>query len=139
MGVRSIGLLALGAVALAFPAACGTDAVGVDPCRQIEEARCRQAPACGISLQPPVSTTGTDVDACIRYYDDACLHGLEVAAPGSSAVNECVQAIQTHGCAVVSVPQSDPSCAWLIPPQTSASDASDAPSDSADASDATTE
>jgi hypothetical protein len=97
-------------------AACGTDAVGVDACKQIEQARCRQAPACQISLEPPYHQAGDDVDACIRYYDVACLHGLAAGKdPGSAAVSACVQAIQNNGCSVVSAPESDPSCAFLIP------------------------
>jgi hypothetical protein len=152
MSVRSFGLLALGAAALVFPTACGTDAVGVDPCRQIEEARCRQAPTCGVQLEPPNSNDGNDVAACIRFYDDACLHGLEVPAPGNAIVNGCVQAIQAaspatpNGCAVVVAPESNAACSWLIPPQSSTTDASDAPTDTADAAadatvatDATTE
>jgi hypothetical protein len=139
MRVRSFVRLALGAAALVLPAACGTDAVGIDPCRQIEEARCQQAPACGITLQPPYSNTGGDVNACIRFYDDACLHGLEVASPGASAVNACVQAIQ-HSCMTVTTPQSDPACAWLVPPQPApVTDASDDGADSADSADSATE
>jgi hypothetical protein len=112
---------------------CGTDAVDVDGCKQIEEARCRQAPACGIPIEPPWFTSGTDVDSCVRYYDVACLHGLDVGAPGTSALSACVAAIQADtkakdGCAVVKQPQTDTAaCGWLIPPA-SAPDASDAPS-----------
>ncbi len=102
---------------------CGTDAVGVDSCKQIEEARCRQAPACGISLEPPYHTSGNDVSACIRAYDISCLHGLDVGDPGSVAVSACVAAIEQPGnCVTVSAPESDPACAWLAP-ATAASDA----------------
>ncbi len=137
MIVRRLGPLALWLTALGVVPACGTDASGVDACRQVEEALCRQASKCGIPLQPPYSTSGTDVDACIRFYDDACLHGLEVSPPpGASALNACVQAIQTN-CSVVTTPQSDPACQWLVPPQPApASDASDAPSTTGDAGDA---
>ncbi len=48
-------------------AGCGTDAVGVDECRDIEEARCEAAQFCDIV---------DDVDACKRFYRDQCLHGL---------------------------------------------------------------
>jgi hypothetical protein len=102
------------------------------------EASCRQAPTCGISLQPPYHTAGTDVDACIRFYDDACLHGLDVSDPGPASVQACVNAIQTK-CTVVAKPETDPACAWLIPPApaAAASDAGDssvAPSDAGDSS-----
>ena len=103
---------------------CGTDAVGVDTCKQIESARCEQAPACGIALEPPYHTNGTDVTECQRYYDDACLHGLASGSdPGPTAVKACVAAIQQGDCAVVADPSSAPACAWLMPPA-SGSDAS---------------
>jgi hypothetical protein len=89
--------------------------VGVDGCKRIEETRCRLAPMCGISLEPPVHTSEGDVEACIRYYDVACLHGLAVADPGATAVNACVSAIQSHGCSAVMAPESDPACAFLAP------------------------
>ncbi len=109
--------LALGLGALVTTsAACGTDASGVDACRQVEGARCKQAPSCGISLEPPYHTSTDDVSSCIRFYDLACLHGLEAPDPGPIQLQGCVNAIQSHGCAVVAAPQSDPECAWLIPP-----------------------
>jgi hypothetical protein len=140
--------IALWALAAAFAGAalgaCGNDAVGVDACKQIESARCRQAPACGISLEPPFHTAGGDVDGCIRAYQTACLHGLAVGNPGSSAVNACVAAIEAGDCNVVRVPQTSPQCAWLAPVATApvvdaaAEAAADATSDGADAaSDAT--
>jgi hypothetical protein len=112
---------------------CGTDAVDVDGCKQIEEARCRQAPACGMKIEPPYFTSGNDVDSCIRYYDVACLHGLDVSDPGPSAVSACVAAIQADtkskdDCVVVKQPQVALACGWLVPPA-STPDASDAPSE----------
>jgi hypothetical protein len=127
---------------LVASAACGTDAVGVDACKRIEEARCQQAPACGIALEPPYHTSGSDVSACIRFYDDDCLHGLASGTdPGPTAVAACVTAIEQGGCSVVLSPSSAAACAWLAPSVT-ASDASDDGSDSAsdgDAADAGTE
>ncbi len=110
---------------------CGTNATGVDACRQIEGARCRRAPACGIPLQPPYHTAGNDVDACIRFYDLACLHGLAVSDPGSAAIQACTSAINNNGCGVVQHPESDTACAWL-----DAGGASSSPDASADAADA---
>ena len=113
MGPRlalSMALLAGGA------GGCTSNAVGVDACRTIEEARCRQAPACDIPLEPPYHTAGDDVGACIRFYEVACLHGLALASdPGTKAVNACVNAIENNGCDVVSAPESDPACSWLVP------------------------
>jgi hypothetical protein len=114
----TIALAALSLVA----GGCGTDAVGVQACRQIQEARCRQAPACNISLEPPHHTSGSDVDACIRFYNDACLHGLASAGdPGPIAVNACVAAINhapttDGGCSLVINPQTADACSWLAPP-----------------------
>jgi hypothetical protein len=112
-----LALAGLATAAAALPAGgCGTDAVGVDACRQIEQARCRKAPDCQIALQPPYHQAGSDVDECIRFYDAACLHGLASNDdPGGSAVAACVQAIENDGCSVVQNPESDPACSFLIP------------------------
>jgi hypothetical protein len=121
----SVTLAALSLAAIA----CGTDAVGIQACRQIQEARCRQAPACNIPLEPPYRTSGSDVDACIRFYNDACLHGLASASdPGPIAVNACVAAINRApttdgGCLIVTTPQTADACSWLTPPAAPAADA----------------
>jgi hypothetical protein len=135
MLVRLVGPVSVAIATIAAAAACGTDASGVGACRQVMETSCRQAPACGISLKLPYHTSGSDVDACIRFYNDACLHGLDVNDPGPASVQACVNAIQTKGCGVVAMPQTDPSCAWLIPPTIPPpSDASDGPPEANDAS-----
>jgi hypothetical protein len=126
--------LACPLVAAALFIACGTGANSPDSCRQIEEARCRRAPACNLPLEPPYSTSGTDVDACVRFYDVACLHGLDVPNPGPTKVTQCVAAIN-ESCAAVATPESDPACFWLIPPaavtEDAAVDAADATADAA--------
>lgn len=68
---------------LAF--ACGTDAVGVDACRDIEFARCEAAQACDMDV---------DVDACQRFARDNCLRGLAGDTPGDTAVQACVNALE---------------------------------------------
>ncbi|HEX3769637.1 MAG TPA: hypothetical protein VHV30_02175 [Polyangiaceae bacterium] len=123
--------LVLACAAGVVASGCGTDAVDVDGCRQLEEARCRQAPACGIALSVPNYTSGTNVDACILYYDDACLHGLAVGDPGPSAISACVAAIEStstkNHCDVVRAPEIDTvDCGWLSPVSSSTTDASDA-------------
>ena len=120
-----VAVVALAPVALFF--ACGTSAVGVDSCKEIEAARCEQAPNCGINLSQPLHRD-PDVEACIRFYDIACLHGLEISAdPGTVEVQACIKAIQTKGCNTVLHPETDPACAWLIPPAVDAGiDAPDA-------------
>ena len=132
------------ALALLLPGAglengCGNGAVDVNGCRQIEEARCRQAPACGIPIEPPYFTSGTNVEACIRFYDDSCLQGLASSDPGAAAVSACVTAIQNDtlkkdGCNTVKSPETDQAaCGWLVPPATAPADAAateiDAPAD----------
>jgi len=128
-------LLALAGLAAAVPLAggCGTGAVGIDACRQIEDARCRKAPDCQINLQPPYHQAGSNVDECIRFYDAACMHGFASNNdPGASAVSACVAAIENNGCSVVQSPESDPACSFLIPAGTDGgTDASDAAADAA--------
>jgi hypothetical protein len=127
--------LACPVIAVTVVVACGNGASSPDSCRQIEEARCTRAPMCNIPLEPPYSTSGSDVDACIRFYDTACLHGLDVPNPGPMMVNRCVSAIKAS-CSAVATPQSDPACFWLIPP---ASVTTDAAADATDATDAASE
>jgi hypothetical protein len=135
--------LALACAAGALAAACGTDAVGVDTCRQIENARCSQAPSCAnINLGIPVHRNSpvTDVEACQRYYHDACLHGLATNTdPGAVATKACVDAINTGDCNVVYHPETHPACAWLIPPATPVTDAAADADGAIDAADAATE
>jgi hypothetical protein len=128
----------LGTLAVALAAGCSTGAVGVDACKQIEEARCRKAPSCNISLQGLNNPSGSDVDACIRYYDIDCLHGLAIGTePSTTQVSQCLAAITSDnlmadGCSVVAEPQTSSHCAWLVPPSDqdaeagAATDASDA-------------
>jgi hypothetical protein len=132
----TFALAAGGLVLLVGAGACGTSAVDVTACRQIETARCNHAQACGISLATPVHD-GNDLDFCIRFYDDQCLHGLVTQqVPGTTAVNECVAAINMAAdptvdhCNVLKNPQSSPACAFLIPgPDASLPDAADASED----------
>jgi hypothetical protein len=111
---------------------CGTSAVGVDDCRDIEHARCKAAGTCGLI---------SDVDACERYYRDHCLHGLPVKPPAGDSVSMCVDVINaarqcaegdpsieladcdpavatpkagfTRACDVISHPERTPECAFL--------------------------
>lgn len=83
------------ACALLVAPGCGTDARGIDDCRNIEQARCAAAANCG---GPNGSgTVVVDVDSCQRFYRDQCLHGTTTASPGAPAVDECVRAIQAAG------------------------------------------
>jgi hypothetical protein len=119
--------LALGLAPIA--GACGSNGVAVGVCKTIEAARCQQVPNCpNVQVSPPLYyTSGSAVDACIRYYDTACLHGLSNATtPSSIEVSECVTAIQAS-CDIVAAPQASPACSWLIPPQDE--DAGDAATD----------
>jgi hypothetical protein len=92
MSVLSITCCSLFSAICAFTlvnaAGCGTDAKGVDDCRDIEEARCAAAKNCGIV---------TDVDACQRFYRDQCLHGLAVSPPSSTDLKACLATIKSAG------------------------------------------
>jgi hypothetical protein len=123
-------VVALAVVGLGSAFACGTDPVGVESCRQIERARCENAPSCGIALDHPVhrgDSPEDDVRACIRYYDDACLHGLVTDTdPGAVATQACVDAINAGDCAVVKNPETTSACSFLTPPNATPADASTA-------------
>jgi hypothetical protein len=129
------------ALALAPMAAagCGSSANGVGACKQIEEARCNRAAShCpDIQLTPPYYASGSAADACIRFYDTACLNGLEVSGQSNSDVTNCVQAISNGTCAIVETPWNSPSCTWLIPPNTpeAGAEAGAADADAGDTSD----
>jgi hypothetical protein len=128
---------------------CGTDGHDVDACKQIEEARCRVAPNCPeIQLTPPQYTNGSAVDACIRYYDVACLHGLNADHQSGTTVDKCVQAISNAcgdggackgdnapGCAIIEDPSRASACAWLGSPNPPPPDASDVDAPDSDAAD----
>jgi hypothetical protein len=95
-GLRTSALACLSALAgfgLVSSPGCGTDAKGVEDCRDIERARCNAAAACGIV---------TDVEACQRFYRDHCLHGMASLPPSPGAVDQCVETINSAGsCAKV--------------------------------------
>lgn len=86
---------------------CGTDAVGVEDCRDIEQARCEAGSACLDASGAPLIE---DVAACKRFYRDHCLHGLSVKSPGQATVSACVQVIQAAGRCAKDDPNSDLSC-----------------------------
>lgn len=89
--LRSLSATLLSAVttfSLVTSSGCGTKAVGVDECRDIERARCRAGSPCGIV---------EDVPACERYIRDHCLHGLATKPPSSAVVDACVQVIERAG------------------------------------------
>jgi hypothetical protein len=139
---RSILIVLFGA--LVPIAACGTSAVGVDLCNQIETARCNQAVALkcnggyggdsgsAISLSAPPHPED-DLSACTRFYSIACLHGLDLSsapAGNSTEVTGCVSLInQTDACSVIANPQNTDACAWLNPVDASDADAAEADAD----------
>ncbi len=143
----ALGLAFLGGAAGLAPG-CGTEAQGIEACRKVEEERCRQAPACG----DLAITTADDVQACVRFYRDQCLHGLVTADPGAPVVDRCVRAIQAAGtcaldtakrddistcdpaiatkgsdakrpCDIILAPDKADDCAWLTPTPDAGSDA----------------
>jgi hypothetical protein len=135
--MRSMGPVAVLALAAAagvlIVAACGTGAVDTQACKAIETARCQVAPSCpaDFDLQSP-DPSGDPVAACIRFYNDQCLHGLATSVtPSSTAVNGCVTTILAAGkvaaashsegddaavpCATIVAPQNTAACAFLNP------------------------
>jgi hypothetical protein len=119
----------LAAVAQATPG-CGTDAIGTDACRKIEQARCRKAPSC-----PALMLQSNGVEECTQFARDRCLHGLAVPDPGAPVVDSCVAAIDQASCDVVASPETAPQCAFLRPsplPEAGPDGATDAPSESTD-------
>ena len=106
---------------------CGTDAVGTDACRKIEQTRCRKATSC-----PDLGLRGSvGVEECVQYARDRCLHGLAVADPGPPAIDACVAAIaEASSCEIVASPETAPACAFLKAP-TTVDAGPDTPSDDA--------
>lgn len=128
---RSVSVLAVVSLALSLVGApaCGTDAVGVDACREIEAARCDRAVECQIPLDSP-RPGGDPVAACRRFYLDACLHGIQSGKdPTVPERKACVDAVTTGTCDVVRQPQRAPGCAFIIPADTPDAGAIDAKSD----------
>ena len=92
MGLLSVtccGLLsAVCAFTLVSATGCGTEAQGINDCREIEQTRCEAAKSCGLI---------SDVPACQRFYRDQCLHGLPVSPPTSTQLKDCVTTIRAAG------------------------------------------
>jgi hypothetical protein len=118
-GIYWIAIAFVAAVGGAVAVACSNDAVGVQACRQIETARCEAAPGCPsgpFNLEQPVPA-GDPVAACVRYYNDACLHGIiTTVTPGSAAVNTCVAAIVAAGKAAAAQKNSVAACRVIEQP-----------------------
>lgn len=70
---------------------CGPEAVGVESCRKIEDARCAAAASCGF--------TEDEVANCKLVYADQCLHGIENSAhrPTETETEACVAAVTAAG------------------------------------------
>ena len=123
MGRRVLVILFASALAVAFALACGQSAVGVDACYSIERARCQWIVQCygdaadfGLPTRRSESDASSPVDDCYRYYNDACLHGMVTTVePTSTAVNDCVNAINTAtDCNIVWHPETTDACAFLL-------------------------
>jgi hypothetical protein len=93
-------LSAVSTFSIVTASGCGTSAVGVDDCRDIEQARCEAGLPCGLI---------DDVAACKRYYRDHCLHGLSGPSEAAASVADCVAVIKAAGtCA-----EADPNIALV--------------------------
>ena len=111
---RSLSAMLLSAItsfSLVTASGCGTAAVGVDDCRDIEQARCRAGKACGLV---------DDVEACERYYRGHCLHGLATAPPAGASVASCIEKIEAAGECAKNDPETPLSeCETAVPEQQS--------------------
>jgi hypothetical protein len=103
----SATLLSAAATFSLVTASCGTSAVGVDDCRDIEQARCRASASCLDADGVPLIQ---DVPACERYYRDHCLHGFAVKPPAGADVSGCVQVIEKAGRCAQEDPDSRLAC-----------------------------
>ena len=107
---RSLSATLLSAAAtfsLVTSSGCGTSAVGVDECRDIEQARCRANASCLDARGNPLIE---DVSACERYYLDHCLHGLAAKPPAGASVDACLDVIETAGLCAKSDPEAALDC-----------------------------
>jgi hypothetical protein len=78
---------------------CGTDAVGVSDCRVLEAARCEAGEACGFP----------DVEGCVRFFRDHCLHGFAAVEVLEVEVLGCADEIGRAGrCAADQGPETAP-------------------------------
>jgi hypothetical protein len=103
----SATLLSAAATFSIVTASCGTNAVGVDDCRDIEQARCRASASCLDADGVPLIQ---DVPACERYYRDHCLHGFAVKPPAGADVAGCIQIIEQAGRCAQEDPESELGC-----------------------------
>jgi hypothetical protein len=100
-------LSAAATFSLVTASGCGTSAVGVDECRDIEQARCRASASCLDAKGNPLIE---DVPACERYYRDHCLHGLAVKPPAGASVGACLDVIEAAGRCAKSDPEAPLDC-----------------------------
>lgn len=100
---RRVLLLGCGTLLIAASAGlfagCGTDAVGIEACRSIEQARCEVAPVCE-SSPDRLGVPEDRVENCVLYYRDACRVGLEnteATEVDQAQIDACVASIQALG------------------------------------------
>lgn len=84
---------------------CGTDAVGIGDCRELERARCAAGPACGFP----------DVEACVRYERDHCLHGVPLESISAGQIDACVLDVQRAGECAAGQGPATPADACAVP------------------------
>jgi hypothetical protein len=97
---------------VASASGCGSDAVGVNACRDIERVRCETGKHCGFV---------DDVEQCKRFYRDQCLHGLRSGKePGDIALKECIDAIKLAGTCAANAVEHLADCAGWESLQTTA-------------------
>ena len=98
LGTPPVQRLAWGVCLVWLAASCGTDAVGISECREVERARCAAAVSCGYP----------DVEECQRFYRDHCLHGVALDSVDTVDVENCVTQIESAGTCAAAQPGSSP-------------------------------
>ena len=107
-------LVSFVASVLVVLAGCTTEAKGIETCQKIEEARCLRATTCGVTLATPLLAGDDPTEACVRFYKDACQHGLVLGADVPAAQRDaCIAAINAD-CSAVVKPETHPDCAFLL-------------------------
>jgi hypothetical protein len=77
------------------PAGCGTDAVGIEACRQIQTARCNALQQCVFDVETKERYSADQAKACTDFYRDQCLVGIEndTKEPTDATIKGCVAAV----------------------------------------------
>jgi hypothetical protein len=93
---RIVAIASLVFAALLHASGCGSEARGVDACRQIESARCEAASKCPTEF-PEFTERYGSVASCQRFYDVQCGRGVQEASkePSRAELTACLTQVRT--------------------------------------------